>query len=378
MTTVPFNCPALVENELIYIKDAVTNKKMLRGDGFYTKQCHAYLEKFLACKKALLTCSCTSALEMAALLLDLKPGDEVIMPSFTFVSTANAFVLTGRAVPVFVDIRPDTKNINEDLIEAAITEKTRAICVVHYAGVACEMHKILQIARKYNLKVIEDAAQAYGSFYHSAPLGTIADLGCFSFHETKNIVSGEGGALIINDEQFIERAEIIREKGTNRQKFFRGQVDKYTWVDIGSSYLPSDIIAAYLYSQMENTEKINQKRMAIWHRYDDFLKKYDHIIERPIIPSECQHNAHMYYIVFRDADMRTRFMSFMKDRSIATSFHYIPLHSSPAGVKFGRTGSKMDVTDRVSDTLVRLPLFYDLDEKLLNFILHTIDDFFDI
>lgn len=366
-----FNKPFLIENEFKYIEDAINNKGILRGDGVYTKKCHTLLEEKLNCKKALLTHSCTAALEMAAILLDLNPGDEVIMPSYTFVSTANAFVLRG-AVPVFVDIRPDTLNIDENLIEKAITPKTKAICVVHYAGVACEMDKIMEIARKHNLKVVEDAAQALGSYYKGKALGTIGDIGCFSFHETKNVISGEGGTVIINNEEFIERAEIIREKGTNRSKFFRGQVDKYTWVDIGSSYLPSDMIAAFLYSQLENMDKINQKRLEIWDKYDEFFKQYDGIIRRPVIPEDCKHNAHMYYVLFENLEKRTQFIDYMKQNEILTVFHYIPLHSSPAGKKYCRTFAGMEVTDRISDTLVRLPMFYELDDEKLNKIFATV------
>ena len=371
---IAFNKPFLIENELKYIKDAINTQGVLRGDGVYTKKCYAFLEEKLNCRKALLTHSCTAALEMAAILLDLKQGDEVIMPSYTFVSTANAFVLRG-AVPVFVDIRPDTLNIDENLIEAAITPKTKAICCVHYAGVACEMDKILDIAKRHNLYVVEDAAQALGSFYKSKPLGTIGDMSCFSFHETKNIISGEGGAIIINNEKFIERAEIIREKGTNRSKFFRGQVDKYTWVDIGSSYLPSDMIAAFLYSQLENMDKINQKRLEIWHEYDEFFKKYDGIIQRPHCPDECTHNAHMYYVLFHDLGSRTKFIDYMKENDVLTVFHYIPLHSAPAGIKYCKTCGKMDVTNRISDTLVRLPMFYELSNLQLQGIKSKIENF---
>lgn len=368
-----FNKPFLIENELNYIKEAI-DKGILRGDGIYTKKCHELLEEKLGCKKALLTHSCTAALEMAAILLDIKADDEIIMPSYTFVSTANAFVLRG-GVPVFVDIRPDTLNIDENLIEAAITDRTKAICVVHYAGVSCEMDKILEIAKKHNLYVVEDAAQALSSTYKGKQLGTIGDLACFSFHETKNVISGEGGALIINNEKFIERAEIIREKGTNRSKFFRGQVDKYTWVDIGSSFLPSDMIAAFLYSQLENMDKINEKRLWIWYKYDEFFKQYDNIIRRPIIPDDCKHNAHMYYVLFKNLDIRTKFIDFMKQNQINTVFHYIPLHSSPAGMKYCKTIGKMDVTNNASDTLVRLPMFYELDDNMLSDIFDKINKF---
>lgn len=368
-----FNKPFLIENELNYIKEAI-DKGILRGDGIYTKKCHELLEEKLGCKKALLTHSCTAALEMAAILLDIQAGDEIIMPSYTFVSTANAFVLMG-GVPVFVDIRPDTLNIDENLIETAITDKTKAICVVHYAGVSCEMDKIIEIAKKYNLYIVEDAAQALSSTYKSKQLGTIGDLACFSFHETKNVISGEGGALVINNEKFIERAEIIREKGTNRSKFFRGQVDKYTWVDIGSSFLPSDMIAAFLYSQLENMDKINEKRLWIWYKYDEFFKQYDNIIRRPIIPDDCKHNAHMYYVLFKNLDIRTKFIDFMKQNQICTVFHYIPLHSSPAGMKYCKTVGKMDVTNNASDTLVRLPMFYELDDNMLSDIFDKINKF---
>ena len=363
---IPFNKPFLIDKEFEYIQDAI-NQGVLRGDGIYTKKCHKFLEEKLNCEKALLTHSCTAALEMAAILLDIKPGDEIIMPSYTFVSTANAFVLRG-GVPVFVDIREDTLNINENLIENAITEKTKAICVVHYAGVSCEMDKILEIAKKYKLPVVEDAAQALGSFYKEKPLGTIGDLGCFSFHETKNVISGEGGALIINDPKYIERAEIIREKGTNRSQFFRGEVDKYTWVDIGSSFLPSDMVAAYLFSQLENMDKINKKRMEIWQNYNEFFSRYDGKIRRPYIPNNCKHNAHMYYILFKNLAERTQFIDYMKSNGINPVFHYIPLHSSPAGIKYGRVSGDMAVTDRVADTLVRMPMYYTLSDDELSSI----------
>ena len=370
---VPFNKPFCIENELQYIQDAI-NQRKLCGDGAYTKKCSEFLENKLHCKKALLTHSCTAALEMAAILMDLKPGDEVIMPSYTFVSTASAFVLRG-AVPVFVDIRPDTCNIDEKLIESAITDKTKGIVCVHYAGVACEMDTIMAIAKKHNLMVVEDAAQAFGSFYKGRPCGTIGDMGCFSFHETKNVICGEGGALIINNDKFIERAEIIREKGTNRTKFFRGQIDKYTWVDIGSSYLPSDMIAAFLYSQLENMDKINKTRLELWDKYDAFFKKYDDIITRPYIPNDCQHNAHMYYIRFPDLNTRTAFIQYMKQNEIHTVFHYIPLHSSPAGKQFCKTFGTLNNTNIISDTLVRLPMFYELDSLSLNAVMQYAAEF---
>ncbi len=366
---IPFNKPFTIENELSYIQDAIGTKKHLAGDGFYTKQCNSFLEQYLGCKKALLTHSCTAALEMAALLLDIKTGDEVIMPSYTFVSTANAFVLRG-GIPVFVDIRQDTHNIDENLIEKAITKKTKAICVVHYAGVSCEMDTILQVAKKYNLAVVEDAAQALGSSYKGKKLGTIGDIGCFSFHETKNIISGEGGAITINSNKYIERAEIIREKGTNRSKFFRGQVDKYTWVDIGSSYLPSELIAAFLYSQLENLEKINNKRLDIYNSYFDFFEKYEKqkLVKRPIVPNNCIHNAHMFYLLFENLEKRTNFIEFLKSKEIASVFHYIPLHSSPAGIKYGRTPNDMPITNLISDTLVRLPMYYNLEKESIKHI----------
>ncbi len=370
---IPFNKPHTIDNEISNIEDAI-NRAFIRGDGQYTKKCHEFLENKLGCKKALLVHSGTAALEMAALLLNLEYGDEIIMPSFTFVSTANAFVLRG-AVPVFVDIRPDTQNIDESLIEQAITDKTKAICVVHYAGVACEMDKIMEIANRHNLIVIEDAAQAVGSFYKGKPLGTIGDIGCFSFHETKNIISGEGGAVIINKDKYVERAEIIREKGTNRSKFFRGQVDKYTWVDIGSSYLPSDMIGAYLYPQLQNMDRINQKRLDIWQEYDEFFRQFDGIIQRPFIPDNCVHNAHMYYVLFKNLNLRTKFINFMKENEISTVFHYIPLHSSPAGIKYCKTFGDMSNTDKTSDTLVRMPLFYNLSKEDMTVIKNTISEF---
>lgn len=370
---IPFNSPFLIENELKYIHNAVDNG-ILRGDGLYTKAVHAFVEHKFNCKKFLLVHSGTAALEMAALLLNLAPGDEVIMPSYTFVSTANAFVLRG-AVPVFVDIRNDTCNIDETLIERAITSKTKAICCVHYAGVACNMNVIMDIAKRYNLRVIEDAAQGVGSSYNKKPLGTIGDIGCFSFHETKNIISGEGGGLVINNEAFLERAEILREKGTNRSKFFRGEVDKYTWVDIGSSYLPSDVIAAFLLSQLENMDKINSRRLAIWNYYNQFFKQFEPKIHLPHIPSDCTQNAHMFYLRFNDLQQRTAFIDFMKSHEINPVFHYIPLHTSPAGIKYGRTPFKMPITDTVADTLVRLPLFYTLTDEQVNLICECAAEF---
>lgn len=375
-TTIPFNYPCCIGDELGYIKDAL-ERGHVSGDGVYTKKCNRwFLDKLN--RKILLTTSCTSALEMMGILLDLNPGDEVIMPSYTFVSTANAFVLRG-AVPVFVDIRPDTLNINEDLVENAITDKTKAIIAVHYAGVACEMDKLKAIAKKHNLYLLEDAAQGFDSEYKGQKLGTIGDLGTYSFHETKNVISGEGGCLIINNDKFSERAEIIREKGTNRSKFFRGQVDKYTWVDVGSSYLPSDMIAAYLYAQLDNSETIQAKRLSIWTRYNEFFKKYEDLglIRRPIIPADCKHNAHIYYVLFDNLEIRTKFIAHLKENGITSVFHYIPLHSALAGLKYCRTSGSMDVTNRVSDCLARMPLYYDLTDADLDYIMHTITKFFE-
>ncbi len=362
--TIPFNRPYLCGRELANIEEAHANGQ-LSGDGFFTRKCHDWLERHLSVPKALLTHSCTAALEMAAILLDLKPGDEVIMPSFTFVSTANAFVLRG-AVPVFVDIRPDTANIDETKIEQAITSRTRAICVVHYAGIACEMDAITDIAERHGLTVVEDAAQGIFSTYKGRPLGSIGSLAALSFHETKNVISGEGGALLVTNPDLIDRAEIIREKGTNRSKFFRGQVDKYTWVDIGSSYLPSDLIAAFLAAQLDEAESITARRLAIWERYHAWAKPWEAkgLLRRPVVPPECTHNAHMYYLVLRDIQERTQFIEKMKASGIGTVFHYIPLHSSPAGKKYARTSGPMLQTDFTSDRLVRMPFWIGLEDML--------------
>jgi dTDP-4-amino-4,6-dideoxygalactose transaminase len=370
MMKIPFNRPWMTGRELEYIREAHEHGH-LAGDGMFSKRCHAWLEERIGCRKALLTQSCTSALEMAAILLDLEPGDEVIMPSFTFVSTANAFVLRG-AVPVFVDIRPDTLNIDETLIEAAITPKTRAVCVVHYAGVGCAMDAIMAIADRHGLVVIEDAAQGIMSRYKGKPLGSIGALAALSFHETKNVISGEGGALLINEDRFIERAEIIREKGTNRSRFFRGEVDKYTWVDVGSSYLPGDIVAAFLAAQLEQAEAITARRMAIWQRYCDWAAPFEASghVRRPIVPAECVHNAHMFYLLLRDVETRTRFIGALKDAGIGAVFHYVPLHSSPAGQKFCRVAGPMAITDDVSDRLVRMPLWVGLEDQQ-QFVLDT-------
>jgi dTDP-4-amino-4,6-dideoxygalactose transaminase len=333
----------------------------LSGDGPFTKLCNTWLEEQTGCTKALLTNSCTAALDMAAILADISPGDEIIMPSFTFSSTANAFVLRG-GVPVFVDIRSDTLNIDETKIEAAITPRTRVIVPVHYAGVGCEMDAIMAIADHHGLLVIEDAAQGIMSTYKGKPLGSIGHLGCLSFHETKNIIAGEGGALLVNDERFIDRAEIIREKGTNRSKFFRGQVDKYTWVDIGSSYLPGEIVAAFLWAQMEDVKKITQKRLAIWGEYRDALVGFERegLVRLPVIPDDCEHNAHMFYVLFRDVEQRRQAIEFLEQQDVTAVFHYVPLHSSPAGLRLGRAHGDMTVTESTSDRLLRLPLYYDM------------------
>lgn len=360
---IPFNKPYMTGGELGYIADAYGNRQ-LSGDGMFTRRCHEWLEQRTGSRKALLTHSCTAALEMAALLLDLQPGEEVIMPSFTFVSTANAFVLRG-AVPVFVDIRADTLNIDEALIEAAITSRTRAICVVHYAGVGCEMDAIMDIAARHGLWVVEDAAQGILSEYKGRPLGSIGHLAALSFHETKNIICGEGGALLINDPRFVERAEIIREKGTNRSRFFRGQVDKYTWVDVGSSYLPSEILAAFLYAQLEMADDITRKRVALWNRYQaGFRTLSARDVVAPQIPDSCTHNAHIYYLLLPDLERRSAFISAMKGRGVQTVFHYLSLHSSPAGRQYGRQSGELAVTESISDRLVRMPLWLGLEEHL--------------
>jgi dTDP-4-amino-4,6-dideoxygalactose transaminase len=361
---IPFNRPYMTGRELEYIAEAHA-KGHLSGDGLFTKRCHAWLEQTTGTRRALLTHSCTAALEMSALLLDLEHGDEVIMPSITFVSTANAFVLRG-AVPVFVDIRPDTLNLDEALIEAAITPRTRAICVVHYAGVACEMDPILDIAARHGLAVVEDAAQGVLSSYKGRPLGSIGALGALSFHETKNVISGEGGALLVNDPALVERAEIIREKGTNRSKFFRGQVDKYTWVDVGSSYLPSEILAAFLSAQLDEADAISQRRIDLWNRYHAWAAKHEAAgrLRRPVVPDHCVHNAHMYYLLLRDLEDRTAFIARLKQAGVGAVFHYVPLHSSPAGMRYGRAAGALPVTDSTTDRLVRMPLWVGLEDRL--------------
>ncbi len=359
---IPFNRPYMTGRELWLIAQAHA-RGHLSGDGEFTRRCHAWLEAHTGCRKALLTHSCTAALEMSALLLDLAPGDEVIMPSYTFVSTANAFVLRG-AVPVFVDIRGDTMNLDERLVEAAITPRTKAICVVHYAGVACAMDVILDIAARHRLAVVEDAAQGVGATWRGRPLGGIGTFGALSFHETKNIISGEGGALLVNDAAHIERAEVIREKGTNRSRFFRGEVDKYTWVDVGSSFLPGEIVAAFLCAQMEEVQAITERRLALWNRYHEALADAEARgrVRRPVISVDCTHNAHMYYVLFRTLAERTAAIAALQAQGIRPVFHYVPLHSSPAGRRFGRVHGAMDHTDRAGDTLLRLPLWLpDLD-----------------
>ena len=371
-----FNVPPFLGTEFTYMKQAVENHKIC-GDGPFTKKCNEWLENKFNAKKVMLTTSGTSALEMAAWLCNIQPGDEVILPSFTFSSTATAFTLVGAKL-VFVDVRPDTMNIDEKLIEQAITPKTRVICAVHYAGVACEMDAIMDIAKRHNLKVVEDAAQGVMSSYKRKPLGTIGDFGCYSFHETKNYSMGEGGAIVINDESAITRAEILREKGTNRTQFYRGQVAKYNWVDWGSSYLPSDLNAAYLWAQLLEADKINDNRLETWNKYNKAFKPLAEkgIIELPVIPDGCVHNAHMFYIKCKDLKTRTSYIHFMKANDILCVFHYVPLHSAPAGIKFGRFYGEDKFTTSESDRLVRLPLYYNIDEKDLNFVITKTLEFF--
>jgi len=374
---IPFNAPPIVGTEIEYMQSAMNSGKLC-GDGGFTRRCQQWMEQRFGSKKVLLTPSCTASLEMAALLIDLQPGDEVIMPSYTFVSTANAFVLRGARI-VFVDVRPDTMNIDETLIEAAITEKTRAIVPVHYAGVACEMDTIMALAAKHKLFVIEDAAQGVMSRYKGRALGTIGHIGCFSFHETKNYTAGgEGGATLINDASLVERAEIVREKGTNRSQFFRGQVDKYTWRDMGSSYLMADLQAAYLWAQLEAAEGINQQRLRIWQRYYDALQPLaaQGRISLPVIPASCEHNAHMFYIKLRDQDDRQALINWMKEAEILTVFHYIPLHSSPAGERFSQFVGDDRFTTRESVRLLRLPLFYNLSDNNQSTVISSLLSFF--
>ena len=371
-----FNVPPFTGKEYEYIKEAVDAQKIC-GDGRFTKQCNAWIENKTGTKKALLTTSCTHATELAALLADIKPGDEVIMPSYTFVSTADAFVLRG-ATPVFVDVRPDTMNIDEKLIENAITEKTKAIVPVHYAGVACEMDTIMDIAGRHKLLVIEDAAQGIMSSYKGKALGAIGDFGCFSFHETKNFSMGEGGAILIRDEQYIEKAEIYREKGTDRSKFFRGQVDKYRWQDFGSSYLPSELNAAYLWAQLEMAETITEDRMKTWKHYYEAMTPLAQAgrVELPTVPEGCVHNAHMFYMKLENMDVRTKFINYLKGEEILTVFHYVPLHSAPAGLKYGRMSGEDKYTTKESERLVRLPLYYGLKEEQVDYICDRIEKFF--
>ena len=357
---IPFNKPYMTGKELWYISQAHA-RGHLAGDGEFTKKCSRWLEQRIGVPKALLTHSCTAALEMAAILADVGPGDEVIMPSYTFVSTANAFVLRG-AKPVFVDVRADTLNLDETKIESAITRRTKAIVPVHYAGVGCEMDTIMAIADRHKLIVIEDAAQGVLSTYKGRPLGSIGHMAAFSFHETKNLISGEGGALLLNDQRFAERAEMIREKGTNRSQFFRGQVDKYTWIDIGSSYLPGEIVAAFLWAQMEEAEAIHARRLAVWAAYERGLAGIPDIVQMPGVPASCSHNAHMFYLLFPTLETRTTFIRALKEDSITSVFHYIPLHSAPAGQSFGRACGTMTNTERAGECLARLPLWLGLEE----------------
>ena len=371
-----FNVPPYTDDEMEYVKAAIDSHK-ISGDGEFTKRCNAWMEERFDAAKVLLTTSGSTALDMAALLCDIHPGDEVILPSYTFSSTANSFVLAGAKL-VFVDIRPDTMNLDEKLIEAAITDKTKVIVPVHYAGVACEMDTIMKIARKHGLLVVEDAAQGVMSTYKGKALGTIGDFGCYSFHETKNYSMGEGGALVINNPAFFEKAEVLREKGTNRSKFFRGQFDKYTWVDFGDSYLPSEINAAYLWSQLQRADEINNNRLDSWKQYYDAFEhlKEEVEIELPVIPEGCVHNAHMFYINIKTLQERTAFISFMKQNGISCVFHYVPLHSAPAGIKFGRFDGNDNFTTKESDRLVRLPLYYKLTQEDIDYIISKVNEFF--
>lgn len=372
---IDFNVPPFVGKEFQYMQEAVNNKKIC-GDGPFTKKCDAWIESRFGTKKAMLTTSGSSALDMAAFLCGLVPGDEVILPSFTFSSTANSFVLAGAKL-VFVDIRPDTMNIDEQKIEDAITSKTKVIVPVHYAGVACEMDTIMDIAKRHNLMVVEDAAQGVMSSYKGKALGTIGDFGCFSFHETKNYSMGEGGAILINNEKYIERAEILREKGTNRSQFFRGQVAKYNWVDFGDSYLQSDLNAAYLWAQLEVADKINEDRLSTWNAYWNALKPFadEGIIELPTVPDQCIHNAHMFYIKFKDLETRQAYIKHMREKGVQCTFHYVPLHSAPAGLKFGRFSGQDIYTTAESDRLVRLPMYYNMDREDRDTVIRNTIDF---
>ncbi len=374
---IDFNVPPYTGKEIDYMKEAVENKKIC-GDGPFTKKCDAWMEERFKARKVLLTTSGSTALDMAALLCGLKSGDEVILPSFTFSSTANSFVLAGATL-VFVDVRPDTMNIDETKIEAAITDKTKVIVPVHYAGVACEMDTIMDIAKKHHLMVVEDAAQAVMSTYKGRACGTIGDFGCFSFHETKNYSMGEGGAILINNSDYIEKAEILREKGTNRAQFFRGQVAKYNWVDFGDSYLQSDLNAAYLWAQLEMADEINENRLATWNAYYEAFKPLaaKGIIELPTIPEDCVHNAHMFYIKAKDLDTRQAYIKFMKENGVQCTFHYVPLHSAPAGMKFGRFVGEDEHTTPDSDRLVRLPMYYNISKDSLKYVINKTVEFFD-
>lgn len=376
-TVIPFNKPPYVGTELEYVRQSVEEVGKISGDGPFTKKCNAWLEQRFGAQKVLLTTSGTSALEMAALLCNLQPGDEVILPSYTFSSTATAFVLAGAKL-VFVDVRPDTMNLDEDKIQAAITDRTRVIVVVDYAGVACNMERISQIAHEHGLLVVEDAAQGVMATYKGRSLGTLADLGCYSFHETKNYSMGEGGALVINDPRFNEQAEILREKGTNRSRFFRGQVDKYTWVSYGSSYLPSDMNAAYLWGQLQAADTINEDRLETWDYYHRSFAPLAEagLLELPFVPEDCAHNAHMYYVKCADLEERTALISFAKERGVGMAFHYVPLHSSPAGLRYGRVSGGMEVTNRESDRLVRLPLFFGMTQEQRQVVVRVVLDFY--
>ena len=371
-----FNVPPFVGKEIQYINEAIASHKVC-GDGAFTKKCHAWLEERFQAGKMLLTTSGSSALDMAALLCDIQPGDEVILPSFTFSSTANSFAIYGAKL-VFVDVRPDTMKMDETLIEAAITDKTKVIVPVHYAGVACEMDTIMDIARRHGLLVVEDAAQGVMSTYKGKALGTIGDVGCYSFHETKNYSMGEGGAVSVNNPDMIERSEILREKGTNRAKFFRGQVDKYNWVDIGDSFLPSDLNAAYLYAQLEMADEINDNRLYSWNEYNKAFKPLEEqgLVSLPVIPEDCVHNAHMYYLKCRSLEERTEFISFLKERGVMAVFHYVPLHSAPAGLRFGRFHGEDKYTTADSDRLVRLPMYYGLSEEDRNTVIKAVKEFY--
>jgi dTDP-4-amino-4,6-dideoxygalactose transaminase len=369
---IPFNWPYMTGSETDYISEARLNGK-LAGDGPFTKKCHQWIEDYTGTHKALLTHSCTAALEMAALLLDLTPGDEIIMPSYTFVSTANAFVLRG-AIPVFVDIRQDNLNLDEAKIESAITNRTRAIVPVHYAGVSCEMDTIINIAKHHELAVIEDAAQGVMSTYKGKALGSIGDLGTYSFHETKNVISGEGGALLINNKSMADRAEVIREKGTDRSRFFRGAVDKYTWQDIGSSFLPGELTSAFLFAQLQESERITSNRISTWDKYHNAFAEAEenNLLRRPVIPSDCKHNAHMYYILMRTGEQRNSVMEALRQLGVNALFHYIPLHSSPAGRKFGRAHDELPITDAISSTIIRLPIWMDMSDLQVEYVINSV------